>query len=40
MPSHVTIGNQLTINIATDLTVPPSIVDVDNADHVPLQYNN
>lgn len=37
MPGHITVGDQLTIDIATDLRVPPAIVDVDDADHVPLQ---
>lgn len=37
MPGHVTIGYQLTIHVTTYLTVPPPVVDVHNADHVPLQ---
>lgn len=37
MPSHITIGYQLTINITPNFTVPPAIVDVHNADHVPLK---
>lgn len=37
MPRHVAVGNQLTIDIATDFTIPPTVVDVDYADHVPLQ---
>lgn len=37
MPSHITIGYQLPINITPNFTVPPSIINVDNADHVPLK---
>lgn len=37
MPSHIAVGDQLTVDIATDLRVPPAVVDVDNADHVPLK---
>lgn len=37
MPSHVTIGHQLSINVTPDFAVPPSVVNVDNADHVPLK---
>lgn len=36
VPCHVTVGNQLAVHIATDLTIPPTVVDVDYADHVPL----
>ena len=38
MPGHVAVGNELAVDVAADLTVPPAVVDVDNADHVPLQY--
>lgn len=38
MPGHVAIGDQLTVHIATDLRVSPAVVDVDDADHVPLQH--
>lgn len=38
MPGHVAIGHQLTVHIATNLRVPPAIVDVDDADHVPLKH--
>ena len=27
----------MTVDIATDLRVPPSVVDVDDADHIPLK---
>lgn len=37
MPGHIAIGDQLTVDIATDLRVPPAVVDVDDADHVPLK---
>lgn len=37
MPGHVAIGDQLTVDVASDLRVPPAIVDVNNADHVPLK---
>lgn len=37
VPRHVTIGYQLAVDIATDLGVPPAVVDVDYADHVPLK---
>ncbi len=37
MPGHIAVGDQLTVDIATDLGVPPAVVDVDDADHVPLQ---
>lgn len=37
MPSHITIGYQLSINITPNFTVPPSIVNMDNADHIPLK---
>lgn len=36
VPCHVAVGNQLAVDIATDLTIPPTVVDVDYADHVPL----
>lgn len=37
VPGHIAIGDQLTVDIATDLWVPPAVVDVDDADHVPLE---
>lgn len=37
VPRHITVGDQLTVDITTDLGVPPAIVDVDDADHVPLE---
>lgn len=37
MPGHVTIGYQLAIHITSYFTVSPSIVDVYNAYHVPLE---
>lgn len=37
VPGHITVRHQLTVDIATDLGVPPSVVDVDDADHVPLK---
>lgn len=37
MPGHVAIGDQLTIDVASDLGVPPAVVDMDDADHVPLK---
>jgi len=37
MPGHITIGDQLAIDVATDLGVSPAVVDVDDADHVPLK---
>ena len=40
VPGHVAIGNQLSVDIATDLAVPPAVVDVDNADHVPLRHTH
>lgn len=36
MPSHVAVWDQLTIDVASDLRVPPAVVDVDDANHVPL----
>lgn len=38
MPGHVAIGDQLTVHIATNLRVSPAVVDVDDADHVPLKH--
>lgn len=38
VPSHVAIGDQLTVHIATNLGVSPAVVDVDDADHVPLKH--
>ncbi len=37
VPGHIAIGDQLTVDIATDLRVSPTVVDVDDADHVPLK---
>lgn len=37
VPGHIAIGDQLTVDIATDLGVPPAVVDVHDADHVPLE---
>lgn len=37
MPGHVTIGYQLTIHVTSYFTVSPSIIDVYNAYHVPLE---
>lgn len=37
MPSHVAVGDKLSIDVAADLTVPPAVVDVNDADHVPLK---
>lgn len=37
VPGHITIRDQLTVDVATDLGVPPAVVDVDDADHVPLE---
>lgn len=37
MPGHVTIGYELTIHVAAYFTVPPPVVDVSNAYHVPLE---
>lgn len=36
VPCHVTIGNKLSVNIASDFAVPPAAVDVNYTDHVPL----
>lgn len=38
VPGHVAIGDQLTVDIATNLRVSPAVIDVDNADHVPLKH--
>lgn len=38
VPGHVAIGDQLTVDIATDLRVSPAVVDMDDADHVPLKH--
>lgn len=40
VPRHVAIGDQLTVDIATNLRVPPAVVDVDDADHVPLKHRH
>lgn len=37
VPRHVSIRNELSVNIASDFTVPPAAVDVDYTDHVPLK---
>ena len=37
VPRHVAVGDQLPVDVATDLAVPPAVVDVDRADHVPLR---
>lgn len=37
MPSHVAVGNKLSIDVTANLTVPPAVVDVNDADHVPLE---
>lgn len=37
VPGHIAIRDQLPVDVAADLTIPPTIVDVHNADHVPLQ---
>ena len=37
VPRHVAVGDQLAIDVATDLAVAPAIVDVDRTDHVPLR---
>lgn len=37
VPCHVAVGNQLAVDIATDFAIPPTVVDVDYADHIPLQ---
>lgn len=38
VPGHVAIGDQLTVDIATNLRVSPAVVDMDDADHVPLKH--
>ena len=37
VPRHVTVGDELTVDVATDLAVPPAVVDVNRTDHVPLR---
>lgn len=37
VPGHIAVGDQLTVDVATDFRVPPAVVDVDDADHVPLE---
>lgn len=37
VPRHVSIRHKLSVNVASDFTVPPAAVDVNNTDHVPLQ---
>lgn len=36
VPCHVAIRNKLSVNVASDFTVPPTAVDVNYTDHVPL----
>lgn len=37
VPCHVSIRNELSVYVASDFTVSPAAVDVNDADHVPLQ---
>lgn len=37
VPSHITVWDQLSIDVAADFTIPPAVVNVYNANHVPLQ---
>lgn len=37
VPRHVTVRHELSVHVASDLAVPPATVDVNYADHVPLQ---
>lgn len=37
VPRHVSVRNELSVNVASDFTVPPAAVDVNYADHVPLR---
>ncbi len=37
VPCHVSIRNKLSVNVASDFTVPPAAVDVNYTDHVPLR---
>lgn len=36
VPRHVSVRDQLPVDVASDLAVPPAAVDVNDADHVPL----
>lgn len=36
VPRHVPVRDQLAVDVASDLAVPPAAVDVNDADHVPL----
>lgn len=36
VPRHVAVRDQLPVDVASDLAVPPAAVDVNDADHVPL----
>lgn len=36
VPRHVAVRDQLPVDVAPDLAVPPAAVDVNDADHVPL----
>lgn len=40
VPSHVSIRNQLPVDVASDFTVSPAAVDVNYADHVPLRMTS
>lgn len=37
MPRHVSVRDELPVNVASDFAVPPAAVDVNYADHVPLR---
>lgn len=37
VPGHIAVWDQLPVDVAADFTVPPAVVNVYNADHVPLQ---
>lgn len=37
VPSHIAVWDQLPVDVAADFTVPPAVVNVYDADHVPLQ---
>lgn len=37
VPCHVSVRNKLSVNVASDFTVPPAAVDVNYTDHVPLR---
>lgn len=36
MPIHLTVRNQLSVCVAFDFARPPTIIDVNYCDHVPL----